>query len=507
MTRAVAEVLVSEIVRVGDPTRDELQRTPEECSGAGYRDAEDELGTGDPEACVCDPGFEGDQCEIHPCGYRGTLVFLDPQTGEKTCECVDKFSGDVCDVECNGNGKYDEDSGECECGKGWTGILCDAKCDGCDGEFGVCSLTAFSASTWQPDTQEYLLVDTVCSCVDDYMGANCTIPCPCAKGGFGKGTCAVDLVKLESGEYPDDELGVCICQDGYVGADCTIPCPACVSGQGTCQPPVGYEAGVGTTLLDLAATYAGSTLAAKVFEAPSTARARATPPSRTSSAGLDTPATTARCRAGRATWASARWTERAGVFPDTPGGGARTSATATGSSSSPSSTKPTPARILITSRWSRATRITTPAGCSTCTSSTACRRRRRTTPRRIARAGTGETPIPTRLSRFPSPSCRLTPKTVRDTPARSATSRAIRACRPTVSASTTARGACATASGTRPTPRGRRVSFCPRGRRGSATSARRAFIRASRASTGRARPSPGRTGSACARRVSPIPRV
>ena len=267
VTRAVAEVFVSEVVRVGDPTRDELQRTPEECSGAGYRDAEDELGTGDPEACVCDPGFEGDKCEIHPCGYRGTLVFLDPETGEKTCECVDKFSGDVCDVECSGNGKYDEDSGECKCGKGWTGILCDAACDGCDGEFGNCSLTAFSASTWQPDTQEYLLVDTVCSCVDDYMGANCTIPCPCAKGGFGKGTCAVDLVKLESGEYPDDELGVCICQDGYVGADCTIPCPACVSGQGTCRPPIGYEAGVGATLLDLAATYVGSTLAAKVAEA------------------------------------------------------------------------------------------------------------------------------------------------------------------------------------------------------------------------------------------------
>ena len=119
--------------RVGDPTRDELQRTPEECSGAGYRDAEDELGTGDPEACVCDPGFEGDKCEIHPCGYRGTLVFLDPETGEKTCECVDKFSGDMCDVECSGNGEYDEDSGECKCGKGWTGILCDAACDGCDG--------------------------------------------------------------------------------------------------------------------------------------------------------------------------------------------------------------------------------------------------------------------------------------------------------------------------------------------------------------------------------------
>mgnify|MGYP003971670567 FL=1 len=137
---------------------------------------------------------------------------------------------------------------------------------GCDGEFGTCSLTDFSASTWQPATQEYLLIDTVCTCTDDYLGANCTIPCPCAKGGFGKGTCAVDLAKLELDEYPDEELGICLCQDGYVGADCTIPCPACVADQGTCQPPIGYEDGVGTTLVELGATFTGSTLALKIFE-------------------------------------------------------------------------------------------------------------------------------------------------------------------------------------------------------------------------------------------------
>lgn len=42
VTRAVSEVLVSEVTRVGDPARDELQRTPKECSGAGYRDLDDE---------------------------------------------------------------------------------------------------------------------------------------------------------------------------------------------------------------------------------------------------------------------------------------------------------------------------------------------------------------------------------------------------------------------------------------------------------------------------------
>ena len=43
VTRVVSEVLVSEVTRVGDPARDELQRTPKECSGAGYRDLDDEL--------------------------------------------------------------------------------------------------------------------------------------------------------------------------------------------------------------------------------------------------------------------------------------------------------------------------------------------------------------------------------------------------------------------------------------------------------------------------------
>ena len=57
-------------------------------------------------------------------------MFLDPSTGEKTCDCDDKFSGDVCDVECGGNGKYETATGGCVCHKGWTGFNCDARCDG-----------------------------------------------------------------------------------------------------------------------------------------------------------------------------------------------------------------------------------------------------------------------------------------------------------------------------------------------------------------------------------------
>ena len=319
---------------------------------------------------------------------------------------------------------------------------------GCDGEFGTCSLTDFSASTWQPATQEYLLIDTVCTCTDDYLGANCTIPCPCAKGGFGKGTCAVDLAKLELDEYPDEELGICLCQDGYVGSDCTIPCPACVADQGTCQPPIGYEDGVGQTLVELSATFTGSTLALKIFEGefififvwgngltalvfcsqpPSTGRARATHPWRTCSAGSGTPETTARYLAGRAIWARASRTVRASVSRGIRDGGARTNATAPGSSYFPNLTRPTPTRTLITCRWCQVTPITTRAACLTCTSSTGFRRHLRTIRGRIARADTGETRFPTKLNRYRLTSCRSMPKTVKGTPGRSATFRVIRA--------------------------------------------------------------------------------
>ena len=235
----------------------------------------------------------------------------------------------------------------------------------------------FSLHVAAPDTQEYLLVDTVCSTVDDYMGANCTIPCPCAKGGFGKGTCAVDLVKLETGEYPDDELGVCICQDGYVGADCTIPCPACVSGQGTCRPPIGYEAGVGATLLDLAAASSGSAAprsqgshrrrcacdasVENVFGGFGYAGDDCSVPCRPCDMGECQADGTCRC------FPILRWR-------------CQDQCNGNGIILFPKFNETYTRADFDNLRWSRATRITTRAGCSTCTSSTGCRRRRRTTP-------------------------------------------------------------------------------------------------------------------------------
>mmetsp|Transcript_9727 Transcript_9727/g.44300 ORF Transcript_9727/g.44300 Transcript_9727/m.44300 type:complete len:216 (+) Transcript_9727:1850-2497(+) len=160
---------------------------------------------------------------------------------------------------------------------------------------------------------------------------------------------------------------------------------------------------------------------------PSTGRARATHPWRTCSAGSGTPETTARYLAGRAIWARASRTVRASVSRGIRDGGARTNATAPGSSYFPNLTRPTPTRTLITCRWCQVTPITTRAACLTCTSSTGFRRHLRTIRGRIARADTGETRFPTKLNRYRLTSCRSMPKTVKGTPGRSATFRVIRA--------------------------------------------------------------------------------
>ena len=262
---ARSTVTVSEMRRVGDPSRDENQASPPECSGAGYRDVDDELGTGDPEACVCDPGFEGDRCELHPCNDRGELVFFDAQTGEKTCECRREFGGATCDVECRGNGAFDARTETCACRPGFAGILCDVACDGCDGAHGRCALTNASAASWSDADEAYEIVETTCECSDEYMGANCTIPCPCAPGAFGRGACVVDSLEAAGayGDVTDEELGECACDPGWVGEDCSVPCPACVANQGDCAPPPGFEKGVGRALADVDADVTHASEAAR----------------------------------------------------------------------------------------------------------------------------------------------------------------------------------------------------------------------------------------------------
>lgn len=247
VTVARTTVSVTAVARKGDPLRDENLAAPKECSGFGRRDVMDQLGTGDPEACICNAGHAGDACEIHPCNYRGQLAGIDGD-GMITCACDQAFGGNACAVACGGNGEFNIAVEACECFAGWAGRLCDIKCAGCDGAHGTCSLTAMSEDSWIVGKNSYGLIVTTCVCDEWWMGGNCTIPCPCARGGFAKGTCGVDNEKLAAGIIPDEDLGVCNCETGYVGKDCTISCPPCTANNGDCVPPKGLEDGIGAML-------------------------------------------------------------------------------------------------------------------------------------------------------------------------------------------------------------------------------------------------------------------
>ena len=310
---ATVTVEVDDFERVGNPARDANQATPAECSGYGLTrltialadaaaaadDAEANGGEGasvtettlyDPEECVCEPGYAGAQCEVHPCGakWRGELVSYDAANDMATCACAEFFTGRACDVECWGNGVFvkqgtDEGGrdgemgtagvaipvdaiGACVCDPGFAGRVCGVACPGCDGAHATCALTkdlaassddGADASASASDDEDYVDQTWTCVCSDDYMGELCDIPCPCAGFGLAVGACAVDEAKRASGAFPNAELGTCVCAPTHTGEDCSVPCPPCVEGHGDCAPPVGLEGGVGAAV---AAIYADITL-------------------------------------------------------------------------------------------------------------------------------------------------------------------------------------------------------------------------------------------------------
>ena len=320
---ATVTVDVEDIQRVGDPRRDVNQATPAECSGYGLTrltiaranaaaaaDYAEENGMDietdalayselrlnaddlyDPEECVCEPGYLGTQCEVHPCGdaWRGELVSYDGANDIADCACGEFFSGRVCDVECFGNGVFvkqgtdeggrngemgtagvaisEDEIGACVCDPGFAGKICGVACPGCDGAHATCALTKELASgsgndagveTGDADQSlDYADQSWVCVCSDDYMGELCDIPCPCARFGLAAGVCEIDEAKRASGAFANEELGKCACSPTHTGEDCSVPCPPCVEGHGDCAPPVGFEGGISAAV---AAIYADITL-------------------------------------------------------------------------------------------------------------------------------------------------------------------------------------------------------------------------------------------------------
>ena len=319
---ATVTVDVEDIQRVGDPRRDVNQATPAECSGYGLTrltiaranaaaaaDYAEENGMDietdalayselrlnaddlyDPEECVCEPGYLGTQCEVHPCGdaWRGELVSYDGANDIADCACGEFFSGRVCDVECFGNGVFvkqgtDEGGRNGEMGTAGVAIsedeigacVCDPGIRGENLRRRVPRLrrgardvrvderarVGFGERRRRRDGRrrqslDYADQSWVCVCSDDYMGELCDIPCPCARFGLAAGVCEIarPSARPERSQTRSWESA----RARRRTRARTVPCRARRASRATATaPPVGFEGGISAAV---AAIYADITL-------------------------------------------------------------------------------------------------------------------------------------------------------------------------------------------------------------------------------------------------------
>ena len=198
--------------RTGTPGLDANLPAPVVCSGAGTQSFDPITGEA---SCTCNPGNEGDNCEIPPCLLHGAYNYL-----SGTCSCYPPWTGDNCTIPCNGGGNYAADGVTCMCDAGFGGQDCILQCPGC--LHGSCLQTATAV---------------VCgTCLPGWTGANCSIPCACYSDQNGNCTLSADGLSAS-----------CACYSGWAGPDCSVTCPTCVAppqGGGTCTPPTFAPAGL-----------------------------------------------------------------------------------------------------------------------------------------------------------------------------------------------------------------------------------------------------------------------
>ena len=142
------------------------------CNGNG------ECEDGSP-TCDCEPGFEGDQCEINIDDCEGQDCGngrCEDEVNSFECLCVPGYTGDRCEVDINecegvncGNGRCEDgvNSFECICNSGFTGETC--------GETDFCSNFSMNCSGNGacmnfPDR-------FVCVCEEGYTGDLCDMQC------------------------------------------------------------------------------------------------------------------------------------------------------------------------------------------------------------------------------------------------------------------------------------------------------------------------------------------
>lgn len=192
-----------------DPTIESVQF----CSGHGFR-----LESEGEQMCICENGYEGDECEIVPCLGQGQYI----PGGD--CLCYYGYSGQNCSIVCGNHGNLV--NGLCQCYPGYAGVGCTLTCDDCNPDFGVCTVKP----EFKPDKDGNYQksVETFCDCHPFNMDDNCAAKCPCNENS--KGNCTLIEDSVTSAPYAE-----CVCEDGWVGEACDKKCPECSEKHGECM--------------------------------------------------------------------------------------------------------------------------------------------------------------------------------------------------------------------------------------------------------------------------------
>ena len=221
--------------------------------------------------CQCDDGFVGDSCSracptggttLAPCSGHGFCVSpsgtckcqSDARTGMwsgPACgECAAGYGGPVCTTRCpssrasasapeplpcggSSRGACLPSTGACECIAPACGIACDGTVDPPSMLCSPCPLSDSSAGaaplSYGPSCDQACACtshgtcnagrvgDGTCTCVANYGGSRCEVPCPRASSGAvcsDRGLCQA-------------ATGECGCAAGFAGEACQLRCPNC----------------------------------------------------------------------------------------------------------------------------------------------------------------------------------------------------------------------------------------------------------------------------------------
>jgi alpha-tubulin suppressor-like RCC1 family protein len=197
--------------------------------------------------CACEPGFEGDLCEIdvndcdpNPCKNDGQCS---DRVASYSCACAPGFTGVDCstnidecaDAPCGNGGECTDvvNGYQCDCAAGYSGSRCEVNVDDC------ITLPCENGGECQDEVNGF-----TCNCIEGNTGPTCSSSVEVCSAGLCQhgGTC-----------MDTDEGFECTCAPGYNGANCendiddcaSTPCVQgnCVDGVNgyNCECPAGYE--------------------------------------------------------------------------------------------------------------------------------------------------------------------------------------------------------------------------------------------------------------------------